>query len=111
MFSSAEDGRYKVWRPDGGRLNPKYTIPHKHSERISLGFWDSMTSSRLMDIVEITPHTDAEEYVEILKETLKPSARQIYPEEQYPIIKIAQDNSAVHTSRMVQLWFQANPNT
>ncbi|KMQ81580.1 transposable element tc3 transposase [Lasius niger] len=68
-----------------------------------------MTSSGLMDIVEISPHMNAEEYVEILEEVLKPSARQIYPEEQYPIIKIAQDNSAVHTSRMVQAWFEANP--
>lgn len=63
----------------------------------------------LMDIIEITPHMNAEEYVEILEEVLKPRARLIYPEDQYPNITIAQDNSAVHTSRMVRAWFEANP--
>jgi len=67
VFSSAEDGRYLVWRPDGERLNPKYVLPSGYSGRISIGFWGSITSSGLMDITEITPRMDAEEYVEILE--------------------------------------------
>ena len=109
VFSSSEDGRRRVWRPDGQRLNPKYVIPSKHSGRITLGFWGSMTSMGLMDIIEITPHMDVEEYVEILEEVLKPSARRIFSEEQYPTLKIVQDNSSVHSSRMVQEWFYNNP--
>lgn len=33
----------------------------------------------------------------------------MYPEEQYPIMKIVQDNSAVHNPRLVQAWFEVNP--
>ncbi|XP_072761237.1 uncharacterized protein [Anoplolepis gracilipes] len=102
VFSSAEEGRYKVWRPKGQRLNPKYVLPSGHSGKITIGFWGSMTSHGLLDLVEITPRMDAEEYVEILEEVLKPSIRRIFPEEQYPVVKIVQDNSAVHTSRLVQ---------
>ena len=63
-----------------------------------------MTYHRILYLVEISPRMDAEEYVEILQETLKPSIRRIYPEEQYPVVKIVQDNIAVHTSRLVQAW-------
>lgn len=41
-----------------------------------------MTFLGLMDIIEILPYMNAEEYVEILKEVLKPSAREIYSEEE-----------------------------
>ena len=40
---------------------------------------------------------------------LKPGIRRIFSEEQYPVVKIVQDNSAVHTSRLVQAWFDENP--
>lgn len=109
VFSSSEDGRRRVWRPNGESLNPKYVLPISHSGRITLGFWGSMTSRGLMDIVEISPRMNAEEYIEILEETLKPSARRMYPEEEYPIIKVVHDNSGVHTSRLVQAWFTQNP--
>jgi len=109
VFSSSEDGRYRVWRPNGERLNPKYVLPSGSSGRISLGFWGSMSARGLLDLIEISPRMDAEEYVEILEEVLKPGIRRIFPEEQFPIVKIVQDNSAVHTSRLVQAWFDANP--
>lgn len=101
VFSSAEDGRYLVWRPDGERLNPKYVIPSGYSGRITIGFWGCKTSSGLIELREITPRMDAEEYVAILEEILKPCIRRIYPEEQFPTVKIVQDNSAVHTSSTV----------
>lgn len=46
--------------------------------------------------------------VRILEDVLKLGIRRIYPEEQYLIVKIVQDNSAVYTSRLVQA-FNANP--
>ena len=108
-FSSAEDGRYRVWRLDGQRLNPNYVLPLAQSGRIIIGFWACMSSRGLLRLQEISPRMDAEEYVEILEEVLKPSARQIFPEEEFPTIKIVQDNSGVHSSRLVQAWFDVNP--
>jgi len=72
-----------------------------------------MSARELLDLIEISTRMDAggcqEEYVEILEEVLKLGIRRIFPEEQFPIVKIAQDNSAVHTSKLVQVWFDANP--
>jgi len=68
-----------------------------------------MSARGLLDLIEISPRMDAEEYVEILEEVLKLGIRRIFPEEQFPIVKIVQNNSAVHTSRLVQAWFDANP--
>jgi len=107
VFSSADNGRHRVWWPNKERLNPKYILSSEHN-RISIGFWGSMTASGLLDLVEISPRMNVEEYVEILEEVLKPGIRRVYPEEQYPVMKIVQDNSAVHTSRLVQVWFEVN---
>lgn len=63
----------------------------------------------LIDLEEMSPRMDAEEHVIILKEMLKLSIRCIFPEEQFPIVKIVQNNSAILTSRLVQAWFDANP--
>lgn len=63
----------------------------------------------LLDLVEITPKMDATEYVKILEKVLKSSIRQVFPEEQYPVVKIVQDNSAAHTSTLVKAWFEVNP--
>lgn len=94
VFSSSEGGRYRVWCLNGERLNPKYVVPSRTSGRITLGFWGSMSARGLIDLVEISPRMDAEEYVILLEEVLKPSIRRIFPEEQFPIVKIVQDNSS-----------------
>jgi len=96
VFSSEENGQYCVWRPNGECLNPKYVLPSGSSGRITLGFSGSMSARELLDLIEISTRMDAEEYVEILVEVLKPGIRRIFPEEQFPIVKIVQDNSAVH---------------
>ena len=67
VFSSAAEGRYRVWRPRRERLNPNYVLLSGNSGRIMLGFWGSMTSRGLLDLVEISPRMNAEEYVEILR--------------------------------------------
>lgn len=82
--------------------NPKYVLPSRTSGRITLGIWRCMTSHGLVELTEISPRMDAEEYVEILEEILKPAIRRIFPEDQYSIVKIAQDNSTVHISRLMQ---------
>jgi len=68
-----------------------------------------MSARELLDFIEISTRMDAKEYVEILIEVLKSGIRRIFPEEQFPIVKIVQDNSAVHTLRLVQAWFDTNP--
>ncbi|EFN74232.1 Transposable element Tc1 transposase, partial [Camponotus floridanus] len=89
LFSSAKEEPYRVWRPKGQRLNPKYVLPSGTSGRIKLGFWRCMTSHELVELTEISPRMNAKEYVEILEEILKPVIRRIFPEDQYPI---TQDN-------------------
>ena len=38
-----------------------------------------------------------------------PSVRAIYPEEEMPIIRYVQDNSAIHTAAVIRTWFDRHP--
>ncbi|KAG5331641.1 COX3 oxidase, partial [Acromyrmex charruanus] len=48
---------------------------------------------------------DALEYVNILETMLLLSVRRMYIEEDIPTFQLVQDNSAVHTKRIVREWF------
>lgn len=54
------------------------------------------------ELIEVSSHMDALEYVNILETALLPSVRRIYTEEDMPTFRLIQDNSAVHTVYVVK---------
>lgn len=109
VFSSDKDGRQKVWRENGTRLHPDNVIQHHHSGRVTAAFWGWMSADGPGELVRITRRMTAVEYVNILENVLKPSVRIIYPVEELPIVRVVEDNSAVHTAVAVRNWYAANP--
>ncbi|EFN86285.1 Transposable element Tc3 transposase, partial [Harpegnathos saltator] len=77
--------------------------------RITCGMWDWIRAHGLGELVEVSPHMDTLEYVDILENVLLPNVRRIYAEEDMPPIRLVQDNSVVHISRIVQEWFAQHP--
>lgn len=61
------------------------------------------------ELVEVSPHMNADEYINILENVLLPSVRNIYTEAEVPRFRLVQDNSAVHTARIVKEWFAHHP--
>lgn len=108
-FSSSKDGRMHVWRPDNQRLDPKYVVPDAHSGRISIAYHGWMTAYGVGELTEVSPHMNAEEYIDILENVIVPSIRILFPEEDMPIIRFVHDNSAVHTSWLVRQWLLEHP--
>lgn len=108
-FSTTEDGKRNVWRPLNKALHPKYVAPIKYSGRTTLGYWGFISVAGAGDLVEIGPHFNAAAYVNLLEYHLKPQIRATLLEEDYPVIRIVQDNSGVHRARLVQAWYDDNP--
>lgn len=109
VFCSADD-RYKfVWRPENHRLDPKYVVPSGKSGRITCGMWGWISAHCPGELIEVSPHMDALEYIDILENVLLPSVRKIYSKDDMPTFRLVQDNSAVHTAHVVQEWFAQHP--
>lgn len=107
VFSTSQDTRKLVWRPNGTRFERKHTVKVRRSSRISAAYWGWMSAAGPGELVRIDTRMNAEEYIRILEDVLLPSVRLLYPE---PMpITLVQDNSAVHTSRVVRHWFEAHP--
>ncbi|KAI4465002.1 transposable element-related [Holotrichia oblita] len=104
VFSTSQDTRKLVWRANGTRFNADNVVRARQSNRISLAYWGWMFSAGPGELTRINTRLDAEEYIRILEDVLLPSVRTFYPEP-HPIV-LVQDNSAVHTARVVRLWFQ-----
>ena len=65
--------------------------------------WGWVLADALGPLVPLEGRFTGAKYVDILNDHMLPSVRQIYPEPQ-PIYFL-QDNSPIHTSRVVQNWF------
>lgn len=98
-----------MWRPEKHRLDPKYVVPHERSGRITCAMWGWIGAHCPGELIEVSPHMNAFEYVNILETVLLPSVRRIYTEEDMPTFRLVQDNSAVHTSHIVKEWFAQHP--
>lgn len=101
-FSTAEDGRRHVWRPLNKATEPKYVVQLKRSGRLTLGYWGYISVAKAGDLIEVGPRMHALRYVDLSENYLKPGVRAVMPEEDFPIIKIVQDNSGVHRAALVQ---------
>lgn len=106
VFCSSEDFRKTLWRANNTRYDRRHIQPIKRSGRISCGYWGWMSSAGPGELVRISPHFTSAEYVSILEDVMLPTARAIYPDNNIVFI---QDNSPVHTARIVREWFEEHP--
>lgn len=106
VFSSDIGSRKPLYRLANTRYEEQNLLKTKRSGRICLSLWGWMSAAGPGELVRTGPRMNAEEYVRILETVMIPSVRAIYGE--MPIIFV-QDNSAVHTSRLVRNWFVTQP--
>ena len=109
VFSSANDGPVRVFRPFGTRHDPDYVAGVYNTGRVSVACWGWMSSLGLGMLHRIEQGPDGRnltggQYVHILENIMVPSVRELYPD---GIIKFQQDQSPVHKSQLVQNWFSS----
>ena len=112
VFSSANDGPVRVFRPSGTRHNAEYVAETWRSGRVSVACWGWMSACGIGMLHRIEQGRNGrgfsgEQYMHILEHVMVPSVRVLYPEGK---ILFQQDQSPVHKSRLVQEWF-ANHST
>jgi transposase-like protein len=106
VFSSTNNGKLKVWRPQGQRYNPNYVRKLKRSGRFSIHVWGALSGSGLQTLVEVpTKGYDRHVYLDVLGDNLVPlmDANPLPPGENYYFI---QDNAPIHSSRVVKHWLE-----
>lgn len=109
-FCTSQNVRTTLWRRNNTRYNVDNVIDNRRSGRISAGYWGWMTSHGPGELVQVTPpRFGADHYVAVVQDVLLPSIRAIYPEEDHPTIVFVQDNSPIHTARVVRDWFNDHP--
>lgn len=59
-------------------------------------------------LIEVSSHTDAVEYINILENVMLPSVQNIYSSRSTDS-SISQDNSTIHTAHIVWQWFVQHP--
>lgn len=107
VFSSANDGPVRVFRPTGTRHNAEYVAEAYRSGRVSVACWGWISARGLGMLHRIEPGPNGRgltsgQYVHILENVMVPSVRVFYPD---GVIYFQQDQSPVHKSRLVQEWF------
>ena len=103
---SDECGRVFVYRTNGTRFQPGHTQTTKHSGRKTIGVWAWFTAEGAGSIHRIVGRLNAEKYIDVLEDSLIPSAWAHYGLEPIPFV---QDRSPIHTSHVVTEWFQGRP--
>ncbi|KAK9732053.1 hypothetical protein QE152_g13211 [Popillia japonica] len=79
VFSTSQQSRKLVWRPNGTRFEPNNIAPVRRSSRISLAYWGWISSAGPGEIARIDTKMNAEQYIRVLEDILIPSVRAIYP--------------------------------
>ena len=109
VFTSDEDGRMFLWRPNDTRYSPEHVVATARSGRISVAFWGWMSAAGVGELVEVSSRMDSEEYVAVLQDCMLPSVRAVYPVDAMETIRYVHDNSSVHTSGITKAWFAEHP--
>lgn len=108
-FRSSEHGRLTLWRYDNTRYTGDHVVPNQLSGRISSNMWAWMSAGSLGELVPISSRQTALHYVDLLEDTMLPTVRTIYPQEEVPTFAYVHDNCRVHTARVVSDWFCQHP--
>lgn len=108
VFQTNEHGRLTLYRPNNTRYDERNVLPNRTSGRISLAFWGWISASGPGELVEIPGRLNANNYREVLQEVLIPTVESVFGNG--TTIKLLQDGSSVHNSRIVQTWINEQEN-
>jgi hypothetical protein len=101
VFSSANDGPVRVYRPQGTRYNAEYVKESARSSRVSVAVWGWISSRGIGLLHRIDGRLDRAQYLHILRDIMVPSVREMYPD---GVINFQQEQSSVHKSQLLQRW-------
>lgn len=107
VFLSDQQGRVCLYRPRGTRYDPRHVVRGNRSGRIPAHFWAYMTASGPGELITVPERMTSAVYVDILQNTLLPSLRANFPEQEEYLFM--HDNSAVHTSNFTKNWLLRQP--
>lgn len=105
-FRTSDFVKRKVWRQSGTRYAHENIQRVGRSGRICLSMWGCMNHDGPGFLVDTPTRMSAHDYLNILQNQFIPSYRARYPEGS---IILVQDNSPVHTGRVVKDWLRNQP--
>lgn len=92
------------------RYEPRNVIPNLESGRVVVNMWAWMSAAGPEELAYIPGRANGANYLELLQDTMLPTVRVVYPEDEVPEIVFIQDNCPIHRCRLVQQWIQQQPN-
>ena len=95
-----------VYRPDGTRFYPEHVQVRDSSGRTTVPVWGFFDSRGRGDLIQIDGKLDSHQYVALLQEVLLPFVNDNFPGQ---VVNFIQDNSSVHSARLVRAWFAEHP--
>jgi hypothetical protein len=101
-FTLRWQSRRRVWRLPNERYNPKKmraTVEHD----VKINVWGGFCASGKTALSKIEGNMNAEQYIEILQDTMYPSARALFRDGNFIF---QQDNDPKHTARATKEWFR-----
>jgi hypothetical protein len=101
VFSSANDGPVRVYRPQRTCYNAQYVKESARSGRVSVTVWGWISSRGMGLLHRIDGRLDGTQYLHILRDIMVPSVREMYPE---GVINFQPDQSPVHKSQFLEGW-------
>ena len=107
VFTTNKDGRYGVWRPDNTRYDASYVLPQKHSGRHTKGYSGCVSGYGPGELIDVGRRMNAARYLQILRTMLLPFVEEQFDDE--AVIDVVEDNSAVHTARIIREWYNDQP--
>ena len=102
------DGRAYVRRGPDERFQPCCTLYGRATSRQSVMFWGCIGFGGTGHLVEVAGNMNQDSYVDILRNHLLPSARDIFNDPQ-PNFVFQQDNAPPHTGRRSAAWLGNQP--
>lgn len=91
------------------RYEKEHVKPSKRSGRITARLFGWINGAGVGELTDVGEgRFNAEKYVEILDEVFIPSVRAMLFPDRMPF-SLVQDNSPIHSARIVKLWFQEHP--
>lgn len=105
-FTSSQYGGLTLWRQD---TSDDQETSEALRKRITANMWAWMGTGGVGELVHIPSRAKAPSYIELLGDTMLPTVRTVYPQEEVPTFFYMHEHSRVHSTRVVSDWFHQHP--